>query len=332
MKYDVSVVVPIYNVSKFIERCTKSLFDQTYSNIEYIFVNDCTKDNSLDILNSVIKQFPNREKNVKIINHEVNKGLAASRNTGVRNASGVYIVHIDSDDFVEKDMISEMYQTAISNNADIVVADFWLQWENQKKYVKQMFDKDKITNLKMLLNGRALPAVWNKLIKRNLYLENDIWAMEGVNFGEDYAVTPRLFYFAEKISKIDKAFVHYVKYNNNSYTTNMSDKNLQDIESVLFLLSEYFKKTPIYSHLKISLLEGQLMKKIEIIKNIDKNKRKLYFNKFPESNIVYSISNLGIIDRIVYKLTLRNYFFALDIFLFFYKRLFNIIQILKGRK
>ena len=80
----VTVAVPIYGVEKYIERCAVSLFEQTYSNIEYIFVNDCTCDNSMGILKSILDKYPERKKQVKIIVHEQNKGLGAARNTAIK--------------------------------------------------------------------------------------------------------------------------------------------------------------------------------------------------------------------------------------------------------
>lgn len=98
----VSILVPIYGVEQYIERCAKSLFEQTYSEIEYVFVNDCTKDDSIGVLNRVLEKFPQRKLQVRIINHEKNKGLGAARRTAILNANGDYILHVDSDDYIAK--------------------------------------------------------------------------------------------------------------------------------------------------------------------------------------------------------------------------------------
>ncbi len=98
----VSIIVPIYNVEKYIERCAVSLFEQDFEDIEYIFVNDCTPDNSVEILEKVIEKYPNRKSHLKIVHHKENKGLGSARNTGLEQATGNYILHIDSDDWCEK--------------------------------------------------------------------------------------------------------------------------------------------------------------------------------------------------------------------------------------
>ena len=131
----VSVIVPIYNVSRFIKRCVESLFNQTLDDVEFIFVNDCTPDDSIDILKKVIADYPDR--NTMIINHEVNKGLPAARNTGLKAASGDYIFHCDSDDFIEPTMLNDLYYTACDDNADIVWCDWYLTFEKNERYMKQ---------------------------------------------------------------------------------------------------------------------------------------------------------------------------------------------------
>ena len=104
----VSVVIPVYGVEKYIERCARSLFEQTMQEgIEYIFVDDCSPDRSIEILEKVLKEYPHREPQVKIIQHSKNQGIFYTRNTGVENATGEYIIHCDSDDWVEPDICME---------------------------------------------------------------------------------------------------------------------------------------------------------------------------------------------------------------------------------
>ena len=129
-QYFVSICVPIYGVEKYIERCAISLFEQTYKNIEYIFVNDCTQDNSIDVLKSIIEKYPVRKNCVRIINHERNKGLGAARNTAITNATGMFIMHVDSDDYVEKDIVERLVKKQNENNSDIVTCGYILYTSN----------------------------------------------------------------------------------------------------------------------------------------------------------------------------------------------------------
>ena len=120
----VSVIVAIYNSEKYIEECARSLFTQTLDEIEYIFVNDATPDNSICILKNVLKEYPNRQSYAKIINLETNGGIAHARQIGISQASGEYIIHADSDDWVDNDMYERLYVYAKETNSDIVGCNF----------------------------------------------------------------------------------------------------------------------------------------------------------------------------------------------------------------
>ena len=121
----ISVLVPVYKVEKFIERCAISLFNQTIQKgVEYIFVDDCTPDKSIEILNSVIDKYPNRKNQVKVIRHEENFGLMWARKTGYVNAKGKYIFFCDSDDFLPIDALEILYKEIINSKADIIIGDY----------------------------------------------------------------------------------------------------------------------------------------------------------------------------------------------------------------
>lgn len=139
----ISVLIPVYNVEKYVGRCILSVLNQTIQeSIEIIIVNDCTPDNSMRVINEVIHSSSNtlNGKELKIINHETNKGLAFARYTALNYATGKYILQIDSDDYIEKEMLEKMYAKAIATDADIVGCDcgvyIWI-----KKYMKKMIFK-----------------------------------------------------------------------------------------------------------------------------------------------------------------------------------------------
>lgn len=129
MEYKVSVIIPIYGVEKFIERCVDTLMQQTLKEVEYIFVNDATPDHSMEVLQDVLARYPERKDCVVVATHEINKGLPAARNTGLQMARGEYIFHCDSDDFVEPDMLETLYTEAVRKQADIVWCDWILSFE-----------------------------------------------------------------------------------------------------------------------------------------------------------------------------------------------------------
>lgn len=120
----VSILIPVYGVEKYIERCARSVFEQTYADLEYIFVNDCTQDNSIDVLKRVIDDYPNRKNQVRIIKHKQNGGLSVARNTAFEAASGDYVYFLDSDDELAKDCIEQMVAPLSQRAYDFVIADY----------------------------------------------------------------------------------------------------------------------------------------------------------------------------------------------------------------
>lgn len=224
----VSVIIPIYGVERFIGRCVTSLMNQTLSGVEYIFVNDATPDHSMDVLQEVLSHYPDRKKSVKIVEHEVNKGLPAARNTGLRYAQGEYIFHCDSDDFVEETMLEALYTTAIAEEAEIVWSDWFLSFRQNERYMKQPSCASVQDALKAILAGTMKFNVWNKLVKRSLYTENNIVFPSGHGMGEDMTMI-RLFVCAKRVAYCPQAFYHYVKMNTGAMTTVYSERHLSDL-------------------------------------------------------------------------------------------------------
>src|SRR5574344_624731 len=169
----VSIIIPIYNVEKYIERCARSLFEQTEEDLEFIFVNDCTPDNSMQILNDVIRDYPSRKDQIKIIENEKNLGLPLTRQKGIKEATGEYIIHCDSDDWVDKDMYRMLYGKAKADDLDLVWCDLYRTDGVTNDYIVQDTEIDKTTILKALLHETKGGYLWNHLVKRNLIFDNE---------------------------------------------------------------------------------------------------------------------------------------------------------------
>lgn len=197
----VSVIIPVYGVEKYIERCARSLFEQTLEDMEFIFVNDCTKDNSVDILLKVINEYPQRKSHVHILNHEVNKGLPAARQTGIKAAKGEYIAHCDSDDWVSPDAYQVMYEIAVRENADMTICDFFVSdGVTHRPYYTTLHNKEE-NNLFVYIN------IWTRLVKHSLY-ENEIHYPNYAMF-EDRVLSMQLTAFAKKVVTISKPLYYY---------------------------------------------------------------------------------------------------------------------------
>ena len=172
--HKISIIVPIYNVEQYIERCARSLFEQTYDDIEYVFVDDCSPDNSLNILYEVLNDYPHRISNVKIIRHIENKGLTAARNSGLEVATGDYIAHCDSDDWVSTNMYEILLKKAIDCDADIVYCDFIAVYKEKSvkyKCVDLIESKEAFIKSYMITGWTA---IWNMVVRRDLYIKYNI--------------------------------------------------------------------------------------------------------------------------------------------------------------
>lgn len=244
----VSVLVPVFRVEKYIERCARSIFEQTYQDLEYFFIDDATDDASIDVLKKVLLDYPKRQKNSYIIRHGENKGLAAARNTAIKACRGEFVFHVDSDDWVEKNAIELLIKKQKETNADIVSAEA-LDHDNDitTRHVTSGWDLDKNSLLLSILKYQVSTSLWRRLIRKSLYVDNDITCDERGSGGEDFQVFPQLVYYAKKVSGIEDYIYHYNKSNQQSISNNVVDDvaiQIQGLISVKVIVSFFFDKEP----------------------------------------------------------------------------------------
>lgn len=237
----VSVLVPIYNVEKYIERCARSIFEQAYENLEIIFVNDCTPDNSVGVLRKVLAEYPNRIAQTQIINHEKNLGLAGARLTGLKASTGKYIQNIDSDDYIDKNMISEMVALAERENADITICDFMDVYTNKKEHIYVNPPLDPLRCMESVLVGIVHSSVCNKLIRRDLFINNRIHQFVGLDLREDFSVLYKLVYYCKRIAYLPKAYYYY-RQNASSMVNNYNEKSGKSGLLLIDDLSHFIEK------------------------------------------------------------------------------------------
>ena len=281
----VSVIIPIYGVEKYIEKCARSLFEQTLEDIEFIFVDDCTPDKSVEILNNVISSYPNRSAQVRIVKHETNKGLPFARNTGLSYATGDYIIHCDSDDWVDLEMYETLYNKAVDNNADIVWCDYYRASESSNIVVTQRTLENKEDHIKAILRNKVLASTCNSLVKRDLY--NPEIEFSKYNMLEDFVLMTQLYYLSDKIAYINKP-LYYYRINLTSICKSFSEeKVLSNFQGAIdntqfvhtFLKSKGFKNLEEYS------IRGKIMIKNILLPLLGQTKyQKLWLNTYPEVN------------------------------------------------
>ena len=232
----VSVIIPVYGVERYIGRCARSLFAQTMTReIEFIFVDDCTQDRSIEILRNTLEEYPERHAQVTILKHSSNKGLAATRKTGVRTARGEYIIHCDSDDWVEPDMYRLMYEEAKRSDADMVVCNYINEYENSSEPVIQDFNPVKRNQLIDLLEWRLHSMVWMRMFRRSFYLKFGMDTPD-INRGEDYPVSFLAHALSSGVRYISLPLYHYNRTNQGSITVRSTRRDYDDaIESWNYL-------------------------------------------------------------------------------------------------
>lgn len=239
----VSVIIPVYKVEKYIEKCARSLFEQTLKEIEYIFVDDCSPDNSIKVLEEVIDQYPDRKSLVRVVRHEKNKGLTTTRNSGIAVAKGEFIAHCDGDDWIEPSMYEEMYECATMTCSDVVYCDINMVYNNYHEIYKAASHSiDKIVFIR-----NYIASVWtslcNTLIKSEIYRNNNLCSPEHLCYCEDFWLSVRLFHYANRVSYIEKPFYNYNRNNGGSITHSLDRKTeLEERKAYLETIDFFIKE------------------------------------------------------------------------------------------
>lgn len=285
----VTYIIPIYNASNYIVKSVRSLLEQSYRNIEYIFINDCSLDDSEIKLRRTIEEFPERYDNIKIITNEQNLGSATSRNIGLDTAQGEYVMFADSDDWISMDYVESMVRQIDSGNYDIVYCDYFESYNNHDNRISQTYGQDNIECIRAMLGRGMHGATWNKIYRRSFLLASKQRFIDGADLFEDVSWNIRLFACTKQISYLSQAFYHYVQYNNNSIIKSMSstekkrNRALQRIENVR-VACDYLIALGFEEKLSKEMKEWKLMAKNDLIDDKDDSSLQSWINTFPEAD------------------------------------------------
>ncbi len=275
MNIKVSVIIPIYNTAIYIERCAKSLLNQTLGDeLELIFVDDGSTDDSVFILRNILQEFPERINQVKIIQHNTNKGSGAARTTGIAAATGEFVGIVDSDDYIDHEMFENLYSKAIQENADVVVSDIIFKYKDHSFVVTEYLNPDdELIFEDVLINERTHTFSCNKLVRRELYLRDECQIPNGLNFLEDRHVMTRIFFYAKKIVKDENAYYHYTQYRPNSITKNKHKMHFENVLLFWKLMDSFLSENHLIENYKNIVDKGKLQNKCDLM--IDTNSCKL---------------------------------------------------------
>ena len=307
----ISVIIPVYNTAKYIEKCLDSILNQTYKDIEIIIVNDGSTDNS----EKIIKKYLNKYSNIKYF-YEENKGQASARNLALTKASGKYITFLDSDDYIDSNMFKTMIDNACDN--DIIICDILM--EDNKKYILKTYNCVKDDPGKNYITSYMGPVA--KLYKKSFLEKNKFKFIENI-FYEDLASIAYLGMYTKKIKYIEKPFYHYVIRNGSTMKQKKYNKHLEDIFYVINHLSEKINSNSYKDELEYLYIEHLLYSS------------SLRFIKYNRLDMLYKINE---IIRKKYPLYKKNIYYKNKSIKFriicnlIYNKQYKILKVLtKGR-
>lgn len=313
--YKVSVIVPVYNAGRYIERCLRSLFEQTLDSIEYIFVDDCSPDDSMDILKRVLDEYPERKDDVKILTHQVNTGQSGARRDGMRIASGEYMIHCDADDWVDTDMYEQMYDKAITDKVEAVCCDIVLEFDKRSQVLKAEHRYEDHE----LMYGCLAPisveyfSMCNRLVSRKVYKRHNIDPFKGVNMWDDVGLSIRVRFYAQGTSVINRPFYHYNRQNETSTTRRPLLDRTREQDLCIGYLEDFFQKESaleqyrlFLSYVKIHSIEELFFADIdEWKKRFDSVKTDLWKvrKRFRTNRLIkfYTVGYGGFIGKVIWK-------------------------------
>lgn len=229
MKKGISIIVPIYNSEKYLNKCIDSLINQTEKNIEIILVNDGSTDNSEEI----IKEY--KDKRIKYYKNK-NQGIGKTRNFGIEQATGSYIMFVDSDDYIEKNACEKMYNKAVNENLDVVLCDFYKEYDNGniEEIHTNSFNNSSLKENPNIITDYLCP--WAKIYDRKLIIDNNIKFVENLKY-EDAPFVIKALCTAKKIGKIDECLNYYLIHDNSE--TTVRDKKCFDILQIIDIIRNY---------------------------------------------------------------------------------------------
>jgi len=280
---NISVIIPVYGVEKFIEKCARSLFEQTMDNIEFVFVDDCTPDSSMDILKQTLNDYPNRKSQVVFCKTEKNSGLALARIKGLEYASGEYIIHCDSDDWVELDMYEKMYLKAKKDNLDIVMCGINEIIEGKSNY--RLWDESLNAISSILLYGYG--HLVNKLVKRDVAYSPECQPPQS-DMLEDFVRSTQYCAIAKNIGYVNEPFYNYYRHPLSILGNRSSEMLLKKFDGMVKnfqIVYDFLRKKDLHNVYRQELIHEKLYIKNYILPVLREGEGyDLWEKTFPEVN------------------------------------------------
>lgn len=278
-KPNISVIIPMYNASKTIARCLRSVISGGIP-LEIIVVDDCSRDDSYAVVQAMKGEIEAASCQLKLLSNEVNSGVASSRQRALSEAIGDYIYWVDADDYLDPLALSIMYREAVSEDYDVVGCDWWLSFEQNERKMTLPRVRSGHEALLQMAYGVMKWNLWLYLVKRELIEKHKIAFDDGMNMGEDMMFMGRVMLAALKVKIVEQPLYHYVRTREDALTQNYTDKFWLQVDHNLRRLSEFFPKDQ-YQEL---LHQYQLTLKLPLLITTEKKDYLLWREKYPEAN------------------------------------------------
>lgn len=324
----ISVIVPVYNVEKYIGRCARSLFGQTMrEGIEFIFVDDCSPDNSIEVLENVLAEYPYRKEQTVILRHSRNRGVTEARDTGVKTARGEYIAFCDSDDWVELDAYRMITEKAVGEDLDMVIINIYFQLST-KKWMLRFTEKksrqiNETTAMDFQIRNVLINGIGQKIIRRAVWQAAHVM-MPASNMGEDLVLSVQLIHCCKKIGCIGVPLYHYY-YNNQSASRKPSEKAVikryQDYKANIDVVIEFLRENGLYEKYKYDMSLYKLGCRHMLLPYLDKSNYSLWRSTYPELDLREYWSRFSGKDMFKYLLVRCRLYGLLPLFRAIYRRL-----------
>lgn len=256
----ISIIVPVYGVEKYIAEFSRSVFGQSYPHIQYIFVNDGTKDRSIEIVKEVLeKEYPHRQEQVVFVDKE-NGGLPAARKTGLEYVKGDYVYNVDPDDWLSDGSIAKIAEAITATGCDIIYFNYVKEYQNRssRKCEREYGISEKDRYVRNMYNHKSYGTLCNKCIRYSLYSDNDLFYPD-YGYAEDCCMSVQLVGLAKSIAYINEDVYHYRKGDPHAMTRQGIKKRKKEYIMNFLSLYEKYRNVPVISNPIASIMNDILM-------------------------------------------------------------------------
>ena len=279
----VSVIIPMYNVSEYVDDCFSNLASQVLTNFEVILIDDKSVDDTIEKVIRAIEYFEREDVEFTLITQEMNMGVACARNMGLERASGEYVYFYDADDRLEPDTLSALYSEAKQQDADIVGCEWFISFAQNERHIKQRDVQRGVDLFRGFASGIIRWNLWLFMVRRSLYEQNGFKFLPGMNMGEDMMVMMKLALISNRVSIVHKPLYHYSQTNTGAQTKNWSKEKRDQVTSNVKEVEAFCRRNYGDSFdLELDFLKQSI--KLPFIISDRRDDYKIWADWFPESD------------------------------------------------